>query len=69
MICYVCLLGNKTFVKSLNKESLYFTETSCQESNGQLIYTTFCGVRLSLNKHYVKENKAILKNSFEDKKP
>ena len=44
------------------KESRYFTETVCQEINGQLIHITIGGVRL-----YVKENKAILENSSEDK--
>ena len=56
-------LAIRSFLKVF-KESRYFTETSCQETNGngQLIHITIGGVRL-----YVKENKAILENSSEDK--
>ena len=51
----------RSFLKVF-KESRYFTETSYQEINGQLIHITLGGVRL-----YVKENKAILENSSDDK--
>ena len=51
----------RSFLKVF-KESRYFTETVCQEINRQLIHITIGGVRL-----YVKENKAILENSSDDK--
>ena len=44
-------LAIRSFLKVF-KESRYFTETSCQEINGQLIHITLCGVRLSLNKQF-----------------